>query len=286
MNTTQLFFVGWSWNPLVLTGAAAAMMAAAVYDRRRWRENVAHGPPVQGTEACRMRWGYFCAAVVLVLLTLCSPLNALATGVLFSAHMIQHILLLLIVPGLLVLSLPQRGAVSPDRTPRGARWRWRATMPAAGWASGVGAMWFWHVPQLCDAAASHASVHACQTLSLLALGTAFWWPILAPRERDRLLPGFGVLYLFTACLACTALGILLTLTPVEVCPIFRAPLATGARGWTSLRAELGPDRDRQLGGLLMWVPMCFVYMAAILFELARWYRSSCDSRAIPDEVRP
>lgn len=208
----------------------------------------------------RARWGFFLAAVALVLVTLLSPLNAVADGVLFSAHMTQHILLLLIAPALLLFSLPCNFQL---------RARGRSVLPLFGWAAGVGSMWFWHVPQFCNAAATSSGVHAFQTLSLLALGTLFWWPILAPAAGDRLLPGLGVAYLFTACLACTALGILLTLTPVEVCPVFRAPLAVGSN-WAWLRDQISAERDRQVGGLLMWIPMCSIYVAAIMLELGRW----------------
>lgn len=262
MNSLTLFFSGWNWNPLVLgAGAAAAVGFARAFGRRG-------------------NWTRFGGALVLLTLALCSPLDRLASGVLFSAHMIQHLLLLLIVPGLLVLSLPADSGITD-----GARWWARRASPAMGWAAGVGAMWFWHVPELCDAAAGSASVHLVQTLSLLALGTLFWWPLFTPRAGDRLLPGWSVLYLFTACLACTALGILLTLTPVEVCPIFRAPLAAGAQRWAFLRTEIGLERDRQIGGLLMWVPMCFVYMSAIIFELARWHRGAA-IRSATGEVQP
>jgi cytochrome c oxidase assembly factor CtaG len=36
---------------------------------------------------------------------------------------------------------------------------------------------------------------------------------------------------------------------------------------------LTSDRDQQIGGLLMWIPMCAIYLAAILAQLARWHSS-------------
>lgn len=242
MNTTRLMLEGWSWNPatVLACGAGAWLYVRCAGDG--------------------VRWAYLGAAVGVVLVTLLSPLNTLADGVLFSAHMTQHILLLLIVPALLLFGLPRMF---------GDRIAPRKGVALLGWAAGVGSMWFWHVPAMCDAAATSPGVHAFQTISLLALGTFFWWPILAPSERQRLNPGLGVAYLFTACLACTALGIILTLTPVEVCPVFRAPLATST--WVFVRERVTAERDRQIGGLLMWVPMCLIYVAAIMFELGRWF---------------
>lgn len=258
---------GWNWNPLVLLSLAAA---AGLY---AWQIGRAGRP------------AYFAAALLLVAIALLSPLNLLATGVLFSAHMAQHIVLLLLVPALVLLSLPSTAGscVAALHQTSGPRALFATSCAllrppkrfgaAAGWLLGVGSMWFWHVPQLCDAAAADAPVHALQTLSLLGMGAVFWWPIISPRHADRLPPGQGIIYLFTACLACTALGILLTLTTVEVCPIFRAP-STAPAMWTNLRQELTAHRDQQIGGLLMWLPMCLVYVAAIVLELARWLGDS------------
>jgi cytochrome c oxidase assembly factor CtaG len=244
MNTaTNIFSEGWSWNPAVLFACVAAAAGWWLAFRSR------------------ARWGYVAAAIVIIVLTLVSPLNALAAGVLFTAHMTQHILLLLIAPALLLLGLPRDFSL--------AGFGRRGVALGFTWAAGVGSMWLWHAPTLCDAAATNGTVRAVQTLSLLVLGAAFWWPILAPRDSDRLAPAFGIIYLFTACLACTALGIILTFTPVEVCSAFRAPPATST--WASLREAIGFERDRQIGGLLMWVPMCLVYLSAIFLELARWF---------------
>jgi cytochrome c oxidase assembly factor CtaG len=134
---------------------------------------------------------------------------------------------------------------------------------------GVGAMWIWHAPLLCNAAATSDAVRAMQNLSLPALGGAFWWPILGPGRR---LPDLSsVLYLFTACAACTVLGVSITFSPVTVCaayghgadPLAALPLV---RAW-----GLTPAVDQQIGGLLMWVPGCTVYAGAILAVVGRFY---------------
>src|SRR5207247_6115428 len=49
---------------------------------------------------------YLAVALIVFLVALMSPLSALADGYLFSAHMVQHILLMLIIPALFLLSLP------------------------------------------------------------------------------------------------------------------------------------------------------------------------------------
>jgi len=216
----------------------------------------------------RRRIGWYLAALTVLLLTLVSPLNTLADGYLFSAHMTQHILLLLIVPAMLMASLPRR--MSLARGPR------VFSNPLTGWFAGVGAMWFWHAPALCNAAVSSRPIHALQTVSLLALGCLFWRQILAPRDEERLSPPTAVFYLFSACVTCSILGIIITFSPVTVCSIYAAPpadplglLPTIRNGWS-----LSPERDQQIGGLLMWVPMCLIYLSAILAQMARWFGKS------------
>src|SRR5260370_11822865 len=178
--------------------------------------------------------------------------------------MLQHILLVLIVPALLVLSLPRSFSLhSPFAY---------FTHPLIGGIGGVGAMWLWHGPALCNAAATSRGVSAIQTISLLLMGGVCWWQVRAPREEQRLSPPAGILYLFTACTACSVLGIILTFAPVSICPVYQHPVdRLGMLG--TIRGDWGltSDRDQQIGGLLMWRPMCAIYASAILSQLARWH---------------
>jgi putative membrane protein len=247
--TTLAFLASiWKWDPMA---AAACLAAAATYlvvERKR----------------LGARAGYFGAAVLACALALLSPVGTLADGYLFSAHMLQHLLLVLVVPPLALLGLS--GDVETDRPSTRRTW-------LIFWVMGVGAMWLWHAPTLCNAAAQNGLVHRIQEASLVAMGTAFWWPILSPRGRDRVAPLAGVAYLFSGCIACTILGIAVTFSPVEVCSVYLHPadplglLPTLRGGW-----GLSPERDQQLGGLLMWVPACLVYGVAIMAMLARLYR--------------
>jgi putative membrane protein len=212
-----------------------------------------------------VRGVFFGLGVSLFFLALASPIGALARGYLFSAHMLQHLLLMLAVPPLLLLGLPR----DPDADrPR----RWGAVESVGSWLAGVGAMWFWHVQTFCNAAAVSPTVQWLQTGSLLVMGVAFWRPILAPRISDRLPPLAGIVYLFAACVGCTILGIIVTLSPVEVCSVYMHPV--DSRGLLPLLREdwgLSCRADQELGGLMMWVPACFVYAAAVLATLGRYY---------------
>jgi putative membrane protein len=247
MTTGQFLLSGWTWNiAAVLFGSASAVAYSAWFGIHR-------------------RTGYFAAALGLFLIMLMSPINTLADGYLFSAHMVQHIVLLLIVPALLLLSLPRSLSLAVRSRLLG--------LPLAGWIAGVGAMWFWHAPVLCDAAVSSRPVHALQIVSLLVLGSAFWRPILAPREEERLSPPGAVLYLFSACVACSVLGIIITFSPVTVCSIYTLQPLDPLGMLHTIRTNWGftPERDQQIGGLLMWVPMCLIYLFAIFAQIARWF---------------
>ena len=254
MTTYQFFINAWTWNWIVLS---LVILSSVAY----WLAFGQRGRPF-----------YFAGAILVFLLALVSPLSALASGYVFSAHMVQHILLVLIVPALLLLSLPRSFSLVSPLT--------YLTYPFVGWAAGVGAMWFWHAPALCNAAATSGIVSAIQTTSLLLMGSLFWWQVLAPREEQRLSPPAAIIYLFTACTACGVLGIILTFSPVSICPVYQQPvdrlgiLSTIRGDW-----GLTSDRDQQIGGLLMWVPMCAIYAAAILAQMARWHSPSQPERS-------
>jgi putative membrane protein len=247
MTTQQFLTSAWTWNTAVLFLSAIAIAAYL------WVFGI------------NRRILYLLAGLSVFVLTLVSPLNALADGYLFSAHMLQHILLLLIVPALLLMSLPRSVSL-------GSRSSVLAN-PLVGWFAGVGAMWLWHARPLCNAAVSSRFVGALQIFSLLLLGAIFWRQILAPREEERISPPGAVVYLFSACVACSILGILITFSPVSVCPIYAQPVADqfGILNLVQVNWGLSPDKDQQIGGLLMWVPMCLVYLSAIIAQLARWF---------------
>ena len=260
MTAQQFLTSAWAWNPAVLVFSSVALAAYL------WAFGINRRVP------------YLFAGLSVFVLTLVSPLNALANGYLFSAHMLQHILLLLIVPALLLMSLPRCVSL-------GSRSSLLAN-PLVCWFAGVGAMWLWHARPLCNAAVSSHFVGALQTSSLLLLGGIFWRQILAPREDERMSAPGAVLYLFSACVACSVLGILITFAPVRVCPIYAQPPADhlGILNLIQSSWAITPEKDQQIGGLLMWVPMCLVYLSAIVAQFARWFAQPMTSAPVIDKT--
>ncbi len=260
MTTAALILSAWALRPLVLLACAAAIAAHA-----------ARG----GLRSAR-RTGAMAAALAALVLALSSPVEGLAAGYLFSAHMLQHLLLVLVVPPLLLLALPPSRSTLPARAaPASAMGRasaWLLARPVIPGGSGLGAMWLWHARTLCDAASQSGAVRGVQSVSLLVMGALFYWPLLAPRPAWRMGPLAGMAYLFSACVGCTVLGVIITLSPVEVCPAFlHPPDGLGALAQLRARSGLSALEDQQIGGLLMWVPACAVYLGGIVAQLARWY---------------
>jgi cytochrome c oxidase assembly factor CtaG len=254
MTTAELLLHCWRADPLALCVAAVAAAGHV-----KMRRNGPSGSPL-------LRDLCFAIAALVLILALASPIGQLADGYLFSAHMLQHLLLVLVVPPLALLGLHLRGG-------EGAA---RPAEALAGWGLGVGAMWLWHEPTLCNAASTSPLVHRLQEASLLVMGAAFWLPVIAGRLR----PLAGIVYLFTACVACTVLGVLLTFSPPTVCSVFLHPVdRLGVMPLLRTGWGLTPDKDQQIGGLMMWVPACLVYAAGIMGQLARLY--AAEGAALP-----
>jgi putative membrane protein len=266
MTTEQFLTTAWDWNPWLIAVCIAAV--------------VTYGALFGLGSPRRLAW--LLGGLAILALTMASPIDALADGYLFSAHMLQHLLLLLIVPALVLLSLPPSG-VAKNFHHAGLRWVARALqVPPIPWLLGVGGMWLWHAPALCNAAVANPWVHLVQSVSLVLMGTAFWWPIFGPWTQQRLAPLLGVLYLFSACVGCTILGIIITFAPVGVCSRYEHPVdRLGIMPLIQNQWGLTPDKDQQLGGLLMWVPACLIYLTGVFSLLVRWYSAADEQSPSP-----
>jgi len=256
MTTQELLWTAWDWEPSVVAGCVVLSLAYGAACRPR------------SVPACVS----FLSGVFLLLLALVSPIDTLGDRYLFSAHVTQHFLLALIVPPLWLLGLPRPFAEAWLRRPSLRRTEHTLSQPLLAWSLGVGAMLLWHVPALFNAALASDALHILQHLSFLITGTIFWWPILGPLEERRLPAFTAIAYLFSACVCCSLLGALLTFMPPGAYPAYLNPddpngiLRLVRGGW-----GLDPKTDQQLGGLLMWVPGCLVYLSGILATAARWY---------------
>jgi putative membrane protein len=248
--------------PLLLTG----MLYALGIFRLRAASKATFG----GAEMACFAAGWLTLVVALV-----SPLHPWG-AVLFSAHMTQHELLMLVAAPLLVLgrpiipflwALPRAAARSMASWGKNPSWQriWKTiTAPFVAWLIHAVILWSWHIPFLFQATRDSEFIHALQHASFLSSALLFWWAILHGRRRAI---GFGVavLYMFTTALHSGLLGALLTFTRTLWYPIY----TNTTQPW-----GLTPLEDQQLGGLIMWIPAGVVYIIAGLALFAGWLRES------------
>jgi len=202
---------------------------------------------------------------------LAPPLARLA-DVLFAAHMVQHELLVLVAPPLVVLgrpalvwlwALPRRARRAPLRPLRGSARRafWRvlgAPLPAAALHAGV--LWTWHAAPAFEWALRDDAVHAAQHATFYGSAALFWWSLLHGRF-GRAGYGAAVLFVFATALHSGALGALLTVARAPWYPSHAARAAAAGHD---------PLADQQLAGLLMWIPAGMLFVAIALALFAAW----------------
>jgi putative membrane protein len=264
--TSVFMRTAWDWDPTIIAGILILALGYAGLARLHFT---------------RRSLLYF-AAILVLLLALVSPLDALSDDYLFSAHMLQHLILILIVAPLFLLGIP------PQWWSRLLEWKLAdrvekiLSQPVLSWIIGMGTLWIWHLPVLYNLALAHENIHTLEHLSFLVTAVIFWWPVtVQPIERRRLGYSGMLIYLFAGALANTVLGIILTFAPVGLYPEYLHPedtyhILSIIRGsW-----ELDPQSDQQLGGLLMWVPGGLFFLGAILSVLARWFNEPEDDAFI------
>jgi putative membrane protein len=226
------------------------------------------------------------AGVIVVTGALSPPAHRLAEALL-TAHMIQHLALVLVAAPLLAAGRPAATIVRAlPRTARRRAARILARVPARRpiraalrhpgfvWGAHAGVLWAWHMPWLYDRALDSAVLHAAEHASFVASGVAFWGVLARPRDRRRLGVGGGLVYLFTAAIQSTVLGALLTLADR---PWYAAHAATAERA-----SGLSPLEDQHVAGLIMWIPAGCVYLAAILVLVASWLIAPAEPGAAPE----
>jgi len=252
----------WSWNPLVSIPLAISTLLYG----RGVEELRDHGHPVRWWKPIA-----FGAGVLTVVIALLSPLDALS-DLLFSAHMTQHELLMIVAPPLLVSARP----LVPMLFGMPPRWRarviaivkrdavdraWRAlTHPFVALVLHGVVLWIWHAPMFFEGAMRHPAIHAVQHASFFFTAGFFWWGLVHGRY-GRAGYGLAVLYVFATSLHSSVLGALLTIGAKLWYPIYRD------RG---VSIGIDPLADQTLAGLLMWIPAGALLVVVALALFAAW----------------
>ncbi len=215
---------------------------------------------------------FFTGIFLLFILTF-SPLDFFGHYYLFSVHMIQHIILLLVIPPLLLTGTDKEYLLELFSKPGLEKLGRFLFYPITAWMAGVGAMWIWHAPLLFIAMMHSHFVHIIEMISLLISGLIFAWPVFSPLQFKKLEPLYSSLYLFTACIGCTVLGIFITFAPAGFFSSYMTGSSSVILNFLQFNMGLTPDADQQAAGLIMWVPACLIYLTIIMIMMAKWYSS-------------
>jgi cytochrome c oxidase assembly factor CtaG len=264
--TPGTLWSSWTWDPVVLLGLLLFGLNYFHGVSKLWRRaGAGHG--VRGWEAA-----CFAAGLAAIFIALDSPLDAMSLN-LVSAHMVQHLTLIVVAAPLLALGRPHTALLwalrRDDRRIIGRWWRrsivcrplWRlVTAPLVVLVLHTAALWIWHLPVLYQEAVMNDGVHTLEHVSFLGTALLLWWTLVHPGKWGH---GAGVLLIFVTGMQSVALGVLFTFSRAPWYPVYIG--RTAAWGLT-------PLADQQLAGVIMWVPAGVIYLAAAAILFVTWMR--------------
>jgi len=251
--------LNWNFTPsiLVMLISQAVLYSYFIY--------LSYKDGYWGTEVRVRHIVWFALGLILIFVALVSPIDSLSNVALFSAHMVQHLLLMLLASACLLLGtpgfwirllydLPILKTVLPI-----------VTHPLVTLIAFNAIMWIWHVPALYEGALRNVNIHVIEHMMFLVAGVLLWLPIIhdAPPKHVLSYPA-RLAYLFACMISSSILGAIFTFAPTIAFPFYgNAPLAFG----------LTPATDQALAGLIMWVPGGGIFFIAIMIVFGAWLNS-------------
>lgn len=220
----------------------------------------------------------FVIGMLIIFLALATPLDELGDEYLFSAHMVQHLLITVAGPPLLLLGIPGWLVQPLLRDRRILLIGKSLTYPAVAFFLYNADFWLWHAPPLYNATLSNENLHILEHMAFLVFATIFWWPLLSPVTEGlpRLSIGGQVLYIFLSGMPTVLLGAGLTFSP----PLYAAYVQQPLRAW-----GISPALDQQLGGLIMWVPGNITFIVIMSFLFIRWMQQQDAKQQVMETER-
>ncbi len=263
----------WSFDPLALV---VVLLPGVLYARglRAWTSR--RPRPLHPLRV----WSFY-TGLFLGFLALSSPIDALADD-LFTMHMVQHLIIMMLVPILVLLGAPttpillglprrfRQRAVRPLFRSRWARAAYGAvTHPAVAWGSFTGVNWGWHLlGGAYDAAVENGALHIFQHLTFYGSSLLLWWVLIDPRPlRSRLSYPLRGLVILGTLFQNIYLGAYITLRH----DLLYTAYATPPRLW-----GLSPLDDQQSGGALMWVGGDTLLVIALVATGVVWSRKATE----------
>ena len=213
----------------------------------------------------------FFVGLAIIFITLNGPLHDLSDYYLFSAHMIQHLVLTLIVPPLLILGTPGWMLRPLLRKPSVARLATRMTSTAGCFLIFNAVLAFWHLPPMYNLALNNHSIHIVQHLMFLAASVFMWWPITSQLpELPRASYPAQMMYCFLLTVPMGIIAIFVSMAEDLLYPAY----AIAPRIW-----GMSPMQDQQYGGLIMWIPGALFFYGVMSVVFFKWQQRDADDEA-------
>ena len=251
-----------SVHPSTAIGIAAL---AALY---LWADR--NAPHVEERATAGQKLAFF-GGLATLFVTLNGPLHDLSDYYLFSAHMVQHLILTLLVPPLLIAGTPGAMLRPLLRVPvLGAVGR-RVTRATWCFALFNIVLAVWHLPPLYNTALAVHGVHIFQHLTFIAASVLMWWPLLSPLpELPRLSYPGQMLYCFLMVIPMSIVSIYIAMADRVLYPAYAtAPRVLG----------ISPIDDQQYGGLIMWIPGGLFFYGVMTVVFFKWAARGGDDTA-------
>jgi putative membrane protein len=263
-------FWDWSFDPPLILVIAVAILYR-IGDRRTLA-------PERTRRERRWRRTSFYGGLAVVVLALNSPLDALSEQ-LFWAHMVQHVLLLVVAPPLIVLARPWirlwralplgarqslgRGLAQGERAAPLRSLSRTLGSPLPSFVLFCGVLLVWHIPALFDATLHSSAVHALEHALFFSTALLFWKQVLpSPPLHARLDALQRVIYLVGAMVVSWILAVVLALAPHPLYAHY-AHEAIRPGGISALA-------DQQVAAGVMWVPGSITFVIVIFAYVHRW----------------
>ncbi len=247
----------WHGHPDALLGLAllqGAYLLCVGPLRRRYR---------LADEADPRQTANFTAGILVILVALVSPIHVLSDNYLFSVHMLQHVLLTLVAPPLIILGLPEwliRPLLRPNWSFRLAR---VATHPVVAFGIFNIVFSIWHVPSLYGTSVNHHSIHVAEHLMFMGSAMLMWWPIVSIMpELPRLTQPLQIGYLFALSVAQIIVFAIITFAKEPLYEFYvNAPRIS----------TISPVLDQQIGAIAMKVASGTLFLVLMIIIFLRWF---------------
>jgi putative membrane protein len=251
--STQSALIDWQGDLSVLIGVGVVLVAyAAAWKNLR----------PEGSGVSRWKVASFVLGAGAVLLALYSPLHDLSDHFLFSAHMLQHLLLVMAMPILLLLGTPGWLVDPVLRIPAARRVARVLTLPPVAFFLFNLAFASSHMPAFYDLVLGEHALHTLEHLVFMGTAVLLWWPVFSPSaEVPRIPTPPQILYLFLQTFPMMMVGAMVTDARA---PLYQ-PYTDAPRVW-----DISPLADQQAGGLLMWIGATAIYLLVITIIFFRW----------------